>query len=523
MKLSIYLFRKDCGSMDGLTQAKFLEPGKYLQVKTKRTLSYECKAYVRTSRPRAPSWASALKQHFELDGIHLSQSSASFILLLRVKGRVFGITFGYGFSALDRSRLEPRFGLRTALNLLDDQKLNTLDSRNIDQVVRQRRTHVSAGSTLRDFGVSMNSEWVRYASGKTSDEEFGSSIAGSEALTLNHDLDLPGLAELCKKLLSKYDSKEYSKKFDFLDRMQPLPSSNPMIGELEAAVLDRIARRSDEKLVIAYPDFVDENLVDHYRVYCGQTSVDMTAVYLKDIFKFLDDNPAIQPALDQIHIVGVDADGQSVTSRYPLRDYLVCEIPKGDDLYYLSFGSWHKAARRFVDRVRAEVQALTDVTDKLKLPPMRFREHEEDYNSRIAEARGWLLMDRKTFPMGGHDKVEVCDLLTPKGELIAVKKMKDSANMSHLFAQASVSAGLLTGDTDYRDRLVAIAKKKWPKKPFLPYGRLFVYAIPQAKKGQLWREMFLFSQINLLEHVRVIRSAGHHVALCKVEYLEHAD
>lgn len=520
MKLSVYLFRENVRETDGLIQDKYLAQGSYAQIKPKGKLPYECSAYVRTSRPKTPAWTTPLKQHFDLDGLRLFQSSASFVLLLKIKGRIFGVTFGYGFSAIDRSKLEPRFGLRTALNLLNEQKLSTLDSRNIGEVVRQRRTHVSAGSTLKDFGVSMNSEWVRYASGKTNDDEFGSSIAGSEALSLNHDLDIEKLGELCKKLLTKYESTEYSKRFDFLDRMQPLPTSHPMIGELEAAVLDRIARRSDEKLVIAYPDFADEVLVDHYRVYCGHTHVEMEAVYLKDIFKFLDDYPGVKPSLDQIHVAGVNSDGQLVTQRYLLRDYLVCEVSKGDDLYYLSYGSWHKAARRFVERVRAEVRGLQDVTDDLKLPAMKFREHENDYNARVAEDKDWLLLDRKTFPMGGYDKVEVCDILTDDGELIAVKRMKDSANMSHLFAQASVSAGLLTGEPDYRDHLVKVAKKKWPKNPLSPHDRLFVYAIPQGKKGGLWREMFLFSQINLLEHVRTIRATGHRVALCKVEYLE---
>jgi uncharacterized protein (TIGR04141 family) len=518
MKLSVYLFRDDVHSMDGLIQEKYLAPGSYIEIRPKGKLPYECTAYIRTSRPKPPAWSVKLKQHFNLDGFKLFQSSASFILLLKVKGRIFGITFGYGFSAIDRAKLEPRFGLRTALNLLNDQRLNTLDSRNIGEVVRQRRTHVSAGSTLEDFGISVNSEWVRYASGKTKDEEFGSSIAGSEALSLSHDLDPDKLADLCKKLLAKYESTEYAKRFDFLDRMQPLPGTHPLIPELEAAVVEKIVKRSDDKLVIAYPEFVEETLVDRYRVYCGHTQLDMEAVYLKDVFKFLDDNPSVPVSLDQIHIAGLNADGEYATARHRLRDYLVCEVPKGDDIYYLSYGHWHKAAKRFVERVRRQVHAIQDVTDDLKMPAMKFREHEGDYNARVAKGKDWLLLDRKTYQLEGYDKVEICDLLTEDGELIAVKRMRDSANMSHLFAQASVSARLLTGEPEYRNHLAKVAKKKWPKSEFPPHGRLFIYAIPQGKKGGLWREMFLFSQINLIEHARIIQGAGHRVALCKIEY-----
>ncbi len=516
MRLSIYLAREGVRNFGELLQENYRQGA--TTITPKRGLNFECAAFVKQSRPNTPRWTSLLRSHFELSHLHLTQKSSSFVLVLRVKRRMCAITFGYGFTAIDRTRIEPQFGLKTSLALVDDAKIRTLDSRNIDRLVRQRRTHVSSGSRIWDFGVSPSAEWIQYVSGKTASEELGSSVAGADSLSINCEVSLEDLGDFCGALLKTYESDEAGRRFQPFDRMRPLPNASPEIADLETKLADRIARRSHKKLVIAYPEFVDERLVDHYRIGSGHDSIHMPDVSLKAIYDFLDANPHLEPSADKIWIIGEDADGGAIVAKRPLRDYLVCEVAKDDSLYYLSFGEWHAAARRFVDRIRRQIRELADDTGRLRLPAMLRGEREDDYNERVARSKNWLLLDKKLFPLEGRDRVEVCDLYTSAGELIAVKKMRDSANLSHLFAQAAVSAQLLTADRDYRTRLRKLVEDKWNRRAPDFSNRLFVYAIPTIKSGDLAQEMFLFSQINLLEHVQTIRAAGHRVSLCKVEY-----
>lgn len=516
MRLSIYLARQDVKELDDLIQEEYRRGA--TPMRPAKTLKFECSTYIRQSRPSPPKWSVFLQGHFDLDSLHLQQRSSSFVLALRAKGRIFAVTFGYGFTAINRSKIEMGFGFKTSLGLLDEAKIRTLDSRNIDRLVRQKRTHVSSGSRIWDFDVSPSAEWVRYVSGKTASDKLGTSVAGSDSLTISCDIGLSDLGEFCAALLKVYESDECRKRFDFLDRMQPLPKSTPIIAELEAELLDRITKRSDKKLVIAYPDFAHEQLVDHYRIGIGHRSVDMHDVSLSGVYKFLDDNPDISPDVDRIWVVGEASDGGRLTEKRTLREYLVCEVAQEDAIYYLSFGEWHRAAKRFVNRVRKQVRELQDDTNRLRLPPMNKGEREDSYNQRVAESKNWLLLDKKTLHIDGHDRVEVCDLYSQAGEFIAVKKMRDSANMSHLFSQASVSATLLTSDEAYRQKVQALVRAKWNRKVPMFSNSLFVLAIPTSKMGDLATEMFLFSQVNLLEHVRAIRSAGHRVSLCKINY-----
>lgn len=516
MRLSIFLARPEIDSFDGVLLERFKTAAD--KVRPGKGLKYDCIAFLRQSRPSRPKWVGLLNGHFDFSPFRLVQSGSSIVLVLRAKGRYFAIAFGYGFAAIDRTKVEPRFGLKTSLALIDASKIRTLDSRNIDRLVRQRRTHVSSGSKIWDFGVSPSSEWIQYVSGKASSTDFGTNVAGADSLSINCEVKVEDLAAFCGSLLKVFEAEATERRFQFFDRMRPLRAGSPEIPALEDKLAERISKRSHKKLVIAYPEFAMEQLIDHYRVGAGHRSIEMPDVSLTQIYEFLEANTDIEPSVDKLWVIGEDAEGAALTPKRPLRDYLVCEVIIDESVYYLSFGDWHVAPKRFVDRIRRQVGDLEDVTAHLSLPPMEDKEREDVYNERVAKAKGWLLLDKKTFPLEGRDRVEVCDIYTSAGELIAIKKMRDSANLSHLFAQASVSAQLLTADEDYRGRLSRLVEQKWRRRVSDFSSRLFVYAIPLSKAGGLPSEMFLFSQINLLEHVQTIRAAGHRVALCKIEY-----
>ncbi|MCP4900880.1 MAG: hypothetical protein GY906_28265, partial [bacterium] len=64
----------------------------------------------------------------------------------------------------------------------------------------------------------------------------------------------------------------------------------------------------------------------------------------------------------------------------------------------------------------------------------------------------FLLMDKDTISIpGGRSSVEFCDLYTIDRHIIHVKRYRgSSSSLSHLFAQALVSAEIFSGDIDFR-------------------------------------------------------------------------
>src|SRR5690606_18049579 len=74
---------------------------------------------------------------------------------------------------------------------------------------------------------------------------------------------------------------------------------------------------------------------------------------------------------------------------------------------------------------------------------------EGDYNRFYATDPSYLVLDTKFYQPKGQSKIEVADLFhVPTSTLIAVKKLAGASSMSHLFAQAYVSADMLKDGDD---------------------------------------------------------------------------
>ncbi|WP_158522486.1 DUF6119 family protein [Tessaracoccus aquimaris] len=121
--------------------------------------------YSRKNFPSTPSWAKYVEPAVE-GGIHGVQSaSASGLLLLTVDGHTFALTFGYGRSFLDRAKIERRFGLKVALNLIDEKQIRSLDTKLFDETVVSRNTKTRRTAELPAFGVDILRDIVRAVTG----------------------------------------------------------------------------------------------------------------------------------------------------------------------------------------------------------------------------------------------------------------------------------------------------------------------------------------------------------------------
>ena len=119
-------------------------------------------------------------------------------------------------------------------------------------------------------------------------------------------------------------------------------------------------------------------------------------------------------------------------------------------LYALSAGQWYAVSASFADDVLQFAASLPELD--LLLPPAATGTPEEDYNQTAAAIVGALCLDRQLIPSPTGDRIELCDLLTAKKQLIHVKKRGSSSTLSHLFAQGLISAELLARDGEFRNR-----------------------------------------------------------------------
>jgi uncharacterized protein (TIGR04141 family) len=392
MRLSIYLFREDITSFEGLLSPDRLSgAGAFQEISPSRKLPYACRAFLQNRRAQPPRWTKYLISHFDAADLRVRTASSSFVLFVKVKGRVFAATFGYGFLALDRSKLEPSFGLRVTLNAVNPDKLTSLDTRNIDLVTRQRRTHVSVGSPVSEFDLDVELEWVRAVIGKPSSKTLARTVGGTDSLSIDGDHPLQTLGKLCEELLQLHASEGYKSHFAFIDHVQPLPKNHPALPSLEHKLARMIKDRSTECLAIAYPEIPDPQRLVTHRVRYGRSHEDFEELTLLEVFEFLNSQGGAQPSLDQLHVTGLDDEGQSVSRRYALREYLVCEIVEGKATYILSLGQWFRGASDYVSEVRGRVQNVPDLSTHFGLPPLTPNEPEGAYNVRASAANSpWI-------------------------------------------------------------------------------------------------------------------------------------
>lgn len=520
MKLTVYLFRDDVQDVTGLIPERYLEgDDPYRSIEPIAGLDFILAAYVQANKAKPPRWVDFLRSGFDLGGLGLANTSSSFIIFVRSSGRIFAFTFGYAYSAIDHGKIVQGFGLRVTLNAIRPSSINTVDTRSIDLVTRQSRIHLNVGSSIHEFEVNTSVDWLRYASGKPEDDKLGSQISGADSLQISTECTVNQLGEIADELLQLYSVTAYQERFPFVDSLAPVDRRDPEIAHLNAQLQSLLDQREATRLALALPEMPHPDTV-RYKIFRRRDRHETVELDLGAVYQFLHDYPT-DDALNEVFIIALDGDDQPRSQKRKLGDFLVCEVDRQDCRYVYSLGSWFRVARDFVAQARDQINSLPDLTGQLLLPPIRPGEYEGDYNRRVAEQRDWLCLDKTMFTFDRYtQRIEACDIATEDGLLIAVKKMHSSATLSHLFAQASVTARLLKTDRQYADAMCTKLRERWPDREFNLDALRFVYAIPTKKPGPLADCLFFFSVVNLIEHVQRIQLAGFGVNLCKITYEE---
>ncbi|MZE47109.1 hypothetical protein GTY49_30000 [Streptomyces sp. SID5477] len=517
MKLTVNLAREDVTNFSELVRPVYVESLGLEPLDPTDALGFPAQAYIQRDKPTQPKWLAFLSPHFNVSDVW--NTSTSFVLLAEVRERIFAITFGVsGFNALDHTRLESGFGLRVCANSVSEGDLVTVDTRNLDAVTRQQRTHLSSGSRITDFSIPLEQDWVRRIQGNTEKLSFAKSLAGADSLQINISTSLVNLPEVLSALLERYQATDYKKGFPFLDYFQPLAKESEEVSALEELLLRKVKERRTEKISLAMPQIIDDEQVSHYEISARYKVAEVDEVTLSSAYRFLDEFYEGDDPLGGAKIVPVADSGQAAGKKRPLRDWIVCEIEQSGKTYVLSLGEWYEVDRDYVKSVNSAIREVPDLTTELRLEEWDPKETEGDYNDRVAKKRGWVLLDKDNYYIGGpSQKIEICDLLTKQLQLICVKQQSSSATLSHLFSQGSVSAELYRGEEEYKARIYRDADDRWGVGVEEPTGGpVIVYAIANDRSGPLADNLFFFSKISLLFNARIIQRLGLGVAVARI-------
>lgn len=522
MKLTFYLFNESVTDFGAaLLPAKLSGANPFEELTIVAQLPFEAKAYFQKERPTEPKWLSFLKDYCDIP-VDITNRTNSFLLLLRASGRIFAVTMGFGFAAIDRTRVEKGFGLRVALNEVNPSKLKTVDARNIDTTTKQKRVLINRDSPLHDFDFDVDQDLLSLVSGQPKDASFARKLSGADSLVLTGDVAFPDLGRTCEALLRAFEKEDYKESFGFIDHLHVIKDKQTE-RQLEMLLADALAGRETANLMVAYPEMDNWTQIESFRLAYHHKKDFVEEVDLQEVYQFLDSHGFGNVDPHQMKITGFDQDGHPVTKAFSLYEYTVFETLLDGKRHLLSLNRWFELADDYVQEVDAEIRRIEEIADPGLLPPMQRGQREDEYNKGVAATRHDIIcLDKQNFALKGQSRVEVCDLLSQRGEFICVKKYNGSSTLSHLFSQGVVSALLFNDSEEYRQFVSDKCQGSWPP----PFGVdklerqscTFVFAVASDTQGKLVDSLPFFSKVNLRQARKTIERVGLKVKLYKIAY-----
>lgn len=519
MKLSFYLFESSVVSFESaIDEAKLEGDAAYEEVDITAELEFEAKAYLQKNRQTTPKWIRFFDSHLALPD-DIKNANNSLLFLIKVQSRYFAITAGYGFAAINRRKIEPDFGLRVTLNTIDKEKLKGVDSRRIDTHAAQKRLLVSAEGPLGDFDFDIDEDLVSMISGTPRDGAFAKRLVGGDSLSLTGDYTLPQLGAKCEDLLDAFKSEAYRENFEFIDHLR-LVKDKDLCQTLENLLNAALTNRQTDKFLLAYPELDFWTSAEEYKVTGNYRSEQIPDIDIDLVYECIDSLGIEEVDCRKIKLIGLNGDGEAVTTSRTLLDYAVFETDHEGGRLLLSLGKWFRLAADYIEEVDDFVRSVEVVSETDYLPCIDAGVREDAY-SRNAVTADRICMDKGLFhAVPGRSKIEVCDLLTRQGEFIVVKKYNASSTLSHMFSQGFVSAELFNDHREYREFVEQQRPTDWetlfdldnPEKENLT----FVFAIAGIREGNFAETLPFFSKVNLRHFVRGIKRMSYRVKLCRI-------
>ena len=507
----------------------------------KDAFDFEARLFVAAPQIGPPAWLEPLKEGFS--GLTVPDSvSNNAVLIIKVKtGKRaihFASTFGFGRFLLRSDSFERNYGLRVAINAIygrqagdvDLKRVRSVDSKTVAANVLRTRRQVDRKADFESFSIDTQRDLLSGLTGTPGETDaWGMRIDGSDAVHLHRPVAFDQLGKICLQVEDNSD--EVPGEFSWIDNIFPVRDA-ALLATLKERIAERVRSGETGNLELAPPELVEWGDLDHF-AFSFDSKQPFAEPGLQEYVSRLKAKGKLESlTLNQLtsghRLLAFDGGGQEVGA-WPVFRCLSGEIEYKSKNFVLSEGELFEVARGYLAGLDEAINQLPDFAEGL--PPSEPEYSEGDYNDHTAKTKKYLLLDKKTVKLtSSTTAIEICDMLSPGGALIHVKKKLGSSALSHLFSQAVVSADLLLMSAEFRakarQRIAALTKqpgnqafaKLFPAgEDISPSKFTVVYAIIADWNGRtLARALPFFSRVNLRRCVQDLKRMGYHVAYSQI-------
>lgn len=481
--------------------------------------------YVKQSTEKRPNWGPVLDEVAGMAVPGLANRSSSAALLLQVDGDIFAFTFGYGRHLIEQSLFVQDFGLRTALNTLDEKSLRSVDLHTLEEQPVQKKSQAARDSEVGVFGIDILRDVLRAVTGIPKRGVNIMQITGGDAaFTFSVEMEATDFPTLARRIKNYYNNEDYKTSFSWVDNVRKV-KDDTTIDTLNIQLVQAISARNPG-VMITLPEIGSWDTILGFSFTRNKNAVRPTidsADYINTI-----------PDLAHLTIEGLkrdrlfvhDVDGNII--EHSVYRCIYFEIIDGGKTKIIFDGKWYEIDATFIGRINETLDLIP--TSTLPFPAVEVWEEdskskiesEGDYNIRTATTNGYFLLDKMLVKTNRTTSpIELCDLLTPAKQLVHVKHRKGgSAGLSHLFAQGGVAAEIMLGDKEFRKKARTVLRGVNPAaRDLVPLNTIksadyeIVFLILGEGSATLKQNLPFFSKVNLSKAFENLTQRGFKVSI----------
>ncbi len=519
IKISLFLHTEEVKSYDKCIKNS-ISSGSLKEYKVKKSIGIEGRVFVHETISSIPDWKTEVESLLDVSiDIKPNQANKA-VVVFKYKERFFSVVYGYGRSMLNESTIVRNFGLRSVVNLIDENKIRSMNLASIEDVIvdTQRQSTQYGGQEL--FQPDIMKDLLRSISGSPSNETVAKFLTGMDSLTATRQMKIEDIKENIKFYYATYYKEDYKRNgFAWIDNISEQKSP-----EIKAKLNDKLILEigTGNYPTIAPNKVIRWDGIEGFKitgVYSRKYQIDIDSEgYFKKLLS--KDYKRKLLAMLKRHKLKVKYTRSSIEENIAsIYDSLIYETDYGKEKYILCYGSWYSISSDFYSMIEKQVNNIPIST--IKFDPCKANESEGVYNGRIAKSSSdYILMDKKLFyPDNGRSGIEVCDVLTKQRQFIHVKKGGSSSKLSHGFAQVAVFSTTFARDLKMRQFINKVANTTIVAKK-LPVSDIeVIFAVIDKRCGtasNLSDFIPFFSMVNLSNTIDTLTSLGIKYSFMKI-------